>query len=136
MNSKVCYFCCFYLGDRRSTPKIYDEDRLIFLKEQIKTLELFNHNLSKIIFVFNLDVNHIDVFQEAKKIIPKKIQNSEVKIIYTKMCSFFEIWFLYTDLCSNFKFKNLNTNALSTIFRLLLLRGPFFNRGYVRSSVF
>jgi hypothetical protein len=81
MNSKVCYFCCFYLGERRSIPKIYEEDRSIFVKEQIKTLEEFNHNLEKIIFVFNLDINHIGIYQEIKTIIPKKIQGTPVEVI-------------------------------------------------------
>jgi len=37
--------------------------------------------VNKIIFVFNLDEEHIKIFQEAKKIIPKKIQGSEVEVI-------------------------------------------------------
>lgn len=81
MVNKVCYFCCCYLGDRRSAGEIYNNDRLAYIKEHIKTLQEFKHNISKIIFVFNLDVGHMELYQMAKKIIPKKIQNSEVEII-------------------------------------------------------
>ena len=81
MDSKVCYVCCCYLGNRRSAGSVYEQDRLSYIREHIKSLEEFKHNLNKIIFVFNLDKDHIEIFQEVKKIIPKKIQGSEVEII-------------------------------------------------------
>ena len=81
MNNKVCYMCCCYLGDRRSATNIYNVDRLSYVKEHVKSLQEFKHNLDKIIFVFNLDPEHIELFQQTKDIIPSKIQNTEVEII-------------------------------------------------------
>ena len=81
MDSKVCYVCCCYLGNRRAAVKYYNEDKKVYVKEQIKSLNEFNHNLNKIIFIFNLDPEHIELFEKIKKEIPKKIQNSDVEII-------------------------------------------------------
>jgi len=81
MDNKVCYVCCCYLGDRRAAIKYYNEDKTVYIKEQVKSLEEFNHNLSKIILIFNLDPEHIELFEQIKKEIPRKIQNSEVEII-------------------------------------------------------
>ena len=81
MDSKVCYVCCCYLGDRRSAIEYYNEDKSVYVKEQIKSLNEFNHDLSKIIFIFNMDPEHIELFEIVKKEIPKKIQNADVEII-------------------------------------------------------
>lgn len=81
MTNKICYFCCCYLGDRRSAGEIYVKDRFIYIKEHIKTLQEFKHNLNKIIFTFNLDPEHVPLFEQVKKIIPKNIQNASVEII-------------------------------------------------------
>ncbi len=54
MKPKVCYVVNFYLGERRSEVKPHIEDRLLFLKHQILTLSQYKHNLTKIIFNFNL----------------------------------------------------------------------------------
>ena len=81
MSNKVCYMCCCYLGDRRSSINTYNIDRLSYIKEHVKSLQEFKHNLDKIIFVFNLNPEHIELFQQTKDIIPQKIQNTEVEII-------------------------------------------------------
>jgi hypothetical protein len=81
MINKTCYVCCCYLGDRRAPINLYKEDRTIYVKEHIKSLQEFNHNLNKIIFIFNLDPEHISLFEQIKKEIPQIIQNTEVEII-------------------------------------------------------
>jgi hypothetical protein len=81
MDFKVCYFCCCYLGDRRAPVKYYLEDKTVYVKEQVKSLQEFNHSLDKIVFVFNLDPEHIETFELVKKEIPKLIQKTEVEII-------------------------------------------------------
>lgn len=81
MKDNICYVCCCYLGDRRASINLYHEDKTIYVKEHIKSLQEINHDLSKIIFIFNLDPEHLELFEKLKKEIPKKIQNSEVEII-------------------------------------------------------
>ena len=80
-NEKTIYVCCVYFGERRNPIKKYNEDRLCLIKEQIKSLEEFEHSLDRIVFVFNLEQEHIEYFKDAVKIIPKKIQNTRVEII-------------------------------------------------------
>ena len=78
---KTCYIINFYFGERRKTIDLYSNiDRLCFLRKQIQTLKDVKHNLSKIIFNFNLDINHYSYFNEALEIIPEKIQNSKIEI--------------------------------------------------------
>jgi hypothetical protein len=78
---KVCYIINFYFGKRRKTIDRYSNiDRLCFVRKQIEILTEFKHNLSKIIFNFNLEPEHYSYFNEALKIIPQQIQNSEVEI--------------------------------------------------------
>lgn len=88
MNNKSCYIVTFYLGNRRNPIISYNDDKLAYLKLQIKTLSEYRHNLSKIIFNFNLPVEHYDLFNEALKIIPKKIQNTDVEIIIRENLGF------------------------------------------------
>ena len=74
----------FYLGQRRKVPKIYDHDRLIYLKKQIEYLEKIDHNLTTIVLSFNLDYDDIDIINEYINKIPKKISNSDVEIVFRK----------------------------------------------------
>jgi hypothetical protein len=80
-SSKVCYMCCFWLGDRRSITDKYRNDRLSYLKQQIEDLNTYNHNLSRIMFIFNLEDEHLGLFEEAKSIIPEYIKGIPVTII-------------------------------------------------------
>jgi len=78
---RVCYVINFYFGKRRKSIDRYNHvDRLCFVRKQIETLTEFKHNLSKIIFNFNLDLEHYSYFNEALEIIPQQIQNSKVEI--------------------------------------------------------
>ena len=79
--NKVCYVCCFYFGNRRTTTKKYDNDRSSYLMEQINSLTEFKHDLDRIIFVFNLEKEHLDFFEECRTKIPDKIQNTKVDVI-------------------------------------------------------
>jgi hypothetical protein len=80
MKSNVCYICCCWLGERRSTTNAYRQDRLSYVKEQLKTLNEFHHDLSKIVFVFNLEKDHTELYEEAKKIIPETIKGTSVAV--------------------------------------------------------
>lgn len=77
---KTCYIISFWFGDRRRYPKIYNSDRLIFLKKQIEYLNNIENNLDTIIFNFNLIENHYDLFNQAIKLIPDYINNTKVLI--------------------------------------------------------
>lgn len=81
---KTCYIINFYFGERRKIPQIYNYDRLILLKKQIKYLEKVKHNIDTIVFSFNLDHDHIEILNRYVNHIPKKIQNSNVEIILRK----------------------------------------------------
>ena len=48
---KTCLIVPFYLGERRNVPNKYNEDRLVYLKEQIEFLEKINHHLSKVLSI-------------------------------------------------------------------------------------
>ena len=99
MDNKVCYVCCCYLGDRRSAIEYYNEDKSVYVKEQIKSLNEFNHDLSKIIFIFNLDPEHIELFEIVKKEIPKK---PSLKFI------FFYINFFFVLTSSSFRYLRVS----------------------------
>lgn len=75
----TCYIVNFYLGNRRRVIDLYNQDRLCYLKSHIETLESYENNLDKIIFNFNLDKEHFEIFNQALKIIPRKIQKAEVE---------------------------------------------------------
>jgi hypothetical protein len=77
---KLCYIINFWFGDRRRKPKIYDLDRLIFLKKQIENLYEYKNSIDTVIFNFNLDKQHYNLFNEALNIIPKYINNTIVKV--------------------------------------------------------
>ena len=72
MVNKTCYIVNFYLGDRRKTIPQFNNDRLLFLKQQISTLYKYPHSLSKIIFNFNIrkeDYKYVSkIFTFPKKI--------------------------------------------------------------------
>ena len=80
-SKKSCYVVNFYFGDRRKTITEFESDRLIFLKKQIEVLSLYYHNLDKIIFNFNVENEHYKYLNDALKIIPKKIQNTDVEVL-------------------------------------------------------
>lgn len=77
---KTCLIINFWLGNRRRFPLIYDEDKLIFLKQQIIFLEKYKNNIDTIFFNFNVQVEHYELLSKAINITPKKIGNSEIKI--------------------------------------------------------
>jgi len=78
--NKTCLIVNFWLGNRRRAPIIYEEDKLIFLKKQINFLEKYDNNIDTIFFNFNVNISHYHLLSEAINNIPKKINNSEVKI--------------------------------------------------------
>jgi len=82
LNSKVCYISNFYFGERRVEVTPQKEDRLLYLKHQIITLSQYTHNLSKIIFNFNLREKDISYINEIIKLTPKQIQNTPVELIF------------------------------------------------------
>ena len=84
MNKKICYFTCFWLGDRRKIYPEYEQDRLYYLKQQIKALQTYNHSLNKIIFTFNITPEQYHYFSEIFRITPKYINGVEVEIIFRK----------------------------------------------------
>ena len=80
MKNNSCLIVNFWLGDRRKHPDIYDEDKLIYLKTQIKYLRLYQNNLSTIYFNFNVETNHYGILNKALKLIPKYINGSKIEI--------------------------------------------------------
>jgi len=84
MDSKVCLVNVFWLGERRFTFDEYENDRLYFLKKQIECLQTYKHNLTKIIFLFNIEPDQYHLLSKVFDITPKKIQGSEVEIIIRK----------------------------------------------------
>lgn len=79
--NKVCYIIAFYFGERRSRYHTQQNDKLFLLKKHIELLSDLNHSITKIIFNFNTEKDHYSIINDAIKIIPKKIQNSEVEIV-------------------------------------------------------
>jgi hypothetical protein len=80
MDSKVCLINSFWLGDRRYEIPEYKEDKLYFVKKQIEVLQTQKHNLTKIIFNFNIIPEHYHYLAEVFSITPKQIQGAEVEI--------------------------------------------------------
>lgn len=78
--NKTCLIVNFYFGDRRNPCKKYEEDRLILLKTQIDMLTKINHNLSKIVFYFNIDETDFGLMNTVIKMVPNSIQNSSLDI--------------------------------------------------------
>ena len=58
MDSKICFVTNFWLGERRFEYSEYKKDNLYFLKKQIEVLQTYKHNLTKIIFNFNVTPEH------------------------------------------------------------------------------
>lgn len=77
---KVCYVTNFWLGKRRFEHPEYKKDNLYFIKQQIKCLETYKQDLTKIIFNFNITSEHYKYFSEIFSIVPKQIQGAEVEI--------------------------------------------------------
>ena len=81
MNNSVCYVCCCYLGDRRYSIKKYNQDKTLYIKEHIKSLQDIEHKLGRIVFVFNLEEEHRELFEKIKNEIPNQIRNTEVEVV-------------------------------------------------------
>jgi hypothetical protein len=80
---KTCLVIAFWLGDRRKPINEYkNTDRLTFVKKQVEMLNLYKNSLNKIIFNFNLEEDHRKYIDEINKIVPKKIQNADVEIVF------------------------------------------------------
>ena len=84
MDSKVCLVNVFWIGNRRFTFDEYENDRLYFLKKQIECLQTYKHNLTKIIFLFNIEPDQYHLLSKVFDITPKHIQGVEVEIIIRK----------------------------------------------------
>jgi hypothetical protein len=84
MDTKTCYIISFWLGDRRrdiDIPKYPElQDRLFFLKKHIELLQSKKHNLTKIIFNFNIEPDQYHYLSEIYSITPKSLQGTEVEI--------------------------------------------------------
>lgn len=80
MDNKVCYILNFYLGKRRKSCDNYKIDKLFYVKKQIEILQSTPHNLTRIIFNFNIELEHYHYMSEVYSIIPKSIQGAEVEI--------------------------------------------------------
>ena len=80
MEYKKCLVVNFWLGDRRDEYDSYKVDKLHLLKRQIKTLINYKHNLTKIIFNFNIEPEHYKYLSEVYSLTPKQIQGAEVDI--------------------------------------------------------
>ena len=80
MGSKVCLVNNFWIGGRRFEYSEYQKDNLYFLKKQIECLQTYKHNLTKIIFNFNVIPEHYKYLSEVYSITPKQIQGVEVEI--------------------------------------------------------
>lgn len=101
-NNRICYVINFYFGNRRKVIDLFNENKLCFLQSQIETLNNYRHNISKIIFNFNVDLETLGILNDALKIIPKKIQNSDVEINIRE-----NLGFSYAAFSENF-LKNRN----------------------------
>lgn len=79
-NLKTCYIINFYLGDRRRSTPEYETDKLSFLKKQIEYLSSVSHNLSQVVFNFNLREEDYFYISEIFKITPKKIGSANIVV--------------------------------------------------------
>jgi RimJ/RimL family protein N-acetyltransferase len=79
--NNVCYIISLFFGNRRNTKiPLYYTNKLSFLEKHISLLTELKHNLDKIIFNINLEDGDYDIVNKALKIIPKKINQSEVEV--------------------------------------------------------
>ena len=79
-NPKSCYVVNFYLGDRRNNSPQYKNDKLSYLIKQIECLSAIPHNLSKIIFNFNLREEDYSYISRIWDITPKKLGTADVTL--------------------------------------------------------
>jgi hypothetical protein len=84
MKNEVCYVINFYLGDRRKTIDQFKDDKFFFLRKQISYLYNYKHNLSKIIFNFNIREEDYPYVSTIFKLVPKKIQDTDIEINFRK----------------------------------------------------
>ena len=77
---KTCYIINFYLGDRRNINPFYEDDKLSYLKKHIELLSAIPHNLSKIVFNFNLREEDYHYISEIWKITPKRLGTADVTL--------------------------------------------------------
>ena len=80
MDNKTCFITNFWIGSRRCEYSKYQEDNLYFLKQQISCLQTYQHNLTKIIFNFNITPDQYKYISKIFAITPKQIQGAEVEI--------------------------------------------------------
>ena len=79
-SNKTCYVINFYLGDRRNKITVYENDKLCYLKKHIEYLSIIPHNLSKIVFNFNLREEDFHYISEIWKITPKRLGTADVSL--------------------------------------------------------
>lgn len=77
---KLCYIINFWLGERRCPDYRSENNGIFYLEKQIEFLSKVKHNIDTIIFNFNTNDSQYDILTKAVKLIPKKIQNSEVEV--------------------------------------------------------
>ena len=77
---KVCYIIAFWFGERRRGDERENNDKLFYLKKQIEYLKKVRHGINNVIFNFNIEDNQYDILNEAIKIIPSKIKNTDIEI--------------------------------------------------------
>jgi len=77
----ICYIISLFFGNRRNTNQPhYNTNKLCFLEKHIELLSNLNHNIKKIIFNINLEDGDYENTNNALRIIPKNIRNSEVEV--------------------------------------------------------
>jgi len=69
--TKVAYIVSCFLGERRVESEEYKKDRLHYLKCHLEQLSSLRHKVTQVIFVFSLDLEHKELFEEATKLIPE-----------------------------------------------------------------
>ena len=59
-------------------------DRLAYVKAQVQSLQEVQHELERIVFVFNLEEEHRDLFNQAADLIPEYIGSAKVDVVERK----------------------------------------------------
>jgi len=102
MKNNSCYIINFWLGERRYEGSKHNEDIFYFLKKQIECLQNYKHNLTKIIFNFNIIPEHYSYIPYIFELVPKHIQGVEIEINFRE-----NIGISYGAWSDNFaKYKN------------------------------
>jgi len=142
MNNSVCYVCCCYLGERRTAIEKYNQDKTLYVKEHIKSLQEIEHKLGRIVFVFNLEEEHRELFEKIKNEIPGQIRNTEVEIIerenygmsyaafndvYTKYRTYFD-YYIFNEDDYYFNVNNFDTYLIDKF-------NSYVNIGYLAALV-